>query len=614
MRILFVSLSFILLNLVSLNAKATSEHNTQVNSVKAEANTINVSDFGAVANDQSDTVMAVRAAIEFAKKNGSNKLVFPKGRYDFYPTRTEDVYAFVSNNDEGLKRVAFNLAGMENFELDGQGSEFMFHGKMNPFIVDASKNITLRNFSIDFSRTFHQEAKILAVGKGSMDLHISEDYPFKVTEAGILVFTDRLRIPPGYAFIKALEERKAYPYEYESLLEYDPVKRETAYMVSDLYFQDANALRADYIGDPANRDVRIYHPRITGTPGNIMTFAPRWRNHPGFFIKDSADVLVDGVTIHHANGMGIIGERCHNVTVQNSKVTPSGNRIVSTTADATHFVNCTGKLHLIGNLFENQKDDATNIHGVYAQIDGILDDDSIDIRMQHPHQYGFDFVDVGDTMELVNGASMSTITELKVISYQRVSKEITRVKFSEKLPDDLKVGDSIAEVRDYPEVVIRGNTVRRNRARGMLLNSRGKTIVEDNYFHSPGAAILFEGDANFWFEQGGVSDLTIRNNVFDNSVFGVWGNAVLDVAAGISDEYKETSRYNRNILIENNTFNVYDKGLILDIFSVQGLIFRNNRINLTDAYPPRKNIQTEFFNIEFSDDVVIEENNIFNGF
>ncbi|MDU0355582.1 right-handed parallel beta-helix repeat-containing protein [Paraglaciecola aquimarina] len=254
-----------------------------------------------------------------------------------------------------------------------------------------------------------------------------------------------------------------------------------------------------------------------------MTFAPARRDYVGFTVTESADVVFDNITLHHSGGMGILGENCHNVTVKNSAVTPSGTRYISTTADATHFVNCTGEINLINNLFENQKDDATNIHGIYAMVDSIIDDKTIEVRVQHPHQFGFRFIDQGDTLELVQGPSMITYGTNQVAQVDRISKEITRVVFEDTLDKRFAVGDSVAEVRDYPTVLIKGNTIRRNRARGMLLNCRGKTVVEDNYFHSPGAAILFEGDAEFWFEQGGVSDVVIRNNTFDNSVFGVWG-------------------------------------------------------------------------------------------
>lgn len=593
---------FISVILCSFNAFALSSLGEKV---------INVEEYGITKDDKSDSTLKIIRLIEQAKKNDAVKIIFPKGRYDFYPTRAKEQYLFVSNNDEGLKRVAFPLNESKGLEIDGQGSEFIFHGFMNPFVVQNSKNISFKNFSIDYERPFHQEGKILAVGKGYMDLHFSEQFPYEITPAGILSFIGIRELPPGYPVFERLERRKDVEkkYGYQSLLEYNAERRETEYMAPDIWV--GNALPAEHIEGKGN--VRIKHPKLQGKVGNIMTFAPNRRDYAGFILTSSQDVVFDNVTIHHSGAMGILAENCHNVTVQNSAVTPSKDRYISTTADATHFVNCTGKISLINNLFENQKDDATNIHGIYAMADYIVDDKTVDIRLQHPHQFGYEFIKAGGTLELVHGESMMTYGLNKVASFERLSKEITRVTFENVIDERFEVGDSVAEVRDYPEVLIKGNTIRRNRARGMLLNCRGKTIVEDNYFRSPGAAILFEGDAVFWFEQGGVSNAIIRNNTFDNSNFGVWGKAVIDVAAGITEEYRDKVRYNKNILIENNIFNVYDKGLILNLFSVDGLTFKNNKINKTSEYPERK-IEKEFFNVQYSDNVIIEDNNKFTGF
>ena len=141
----------------------------------------------------------------------------------------------------------------------------------------------------------------------------------------------------------------------------------------------------------------------------------------------------------------------------------------------------------------------------------------------------------------------------------------------------------------------------------MLLNCRGKTVVENNYFHTPGAAILFEGDAFFWFEQGGVLDCVIRNNTFDNCLFGVWGKAIIDVKAGIH-ERKDESRYNRNVLIEENIFRVFDKSPLLNAYCVDGLTWRNNIVEMTNAYPPRPG-ETKPFTVNHCDNVSIDTEN-----
>ncbi|MBU2881736.1 right-handed parallel beta-helix repeat-containing protein [Psychrosphaera sp. B3R10] len=574
---------------------------------------LNVSEFNVEKNNGTDSTYGVYQAIIAAKQQGASKLIFPKGTYHFYGDRAAEKVVYISNNDPGVKRIIFPLYDIQGLEIDGQGSEFIFHGGVNPFVIDSSSNITFSNFSMDFSRSFHSEGSVLDGGEGYLDLHFSDLFPYKINEAGLLKFQAKVENPPGKLTINKLERRKAVEketdYQYKRVLEFDSRKRETAYMVKDI--STGNGLSA--INLPGKNNVRVFHPKITAQIGNVLVFQFKHRSYPAVVISDSADVILDNITIHHAGGMGVLGQRCHNVTVQNSKVTPSKGRMVSTTADATHFVNCTGKVQLINNLFENQKDDATNIHGIYVAVDKVIDDKTIEVRLQHPQQYGFDFIDSGDILELVDAPSMTTYATIEVASSHRISQEITRVVFTQPFNKKLKVGDSIAEVRDYAEVTIRGNIIRQNRARGMLLNSRGKTLVEDNYFHSPGSAILFEGDANFWYEQGGVSHAVIRNNVFDNSFYSQWGRGVIAVAAGIDKKYQHTSRYNKNIIIENNLFKVFDMAPILNLFSVSGVTFQNNNIEKTTEYPERDQYQSLFV-VDHSDGVNISENNTFVGF
>ena len=97
----------------------------------------------------------------------------------------------------------------------------------------------------------------------------------------------------------------------------------------------------------------------------------------------------------------------------------------------------------------------------------------------------------------------------------------------------------------------------------------------------------------------------IRKNTFDNCVFGVWGKAVIDVKAGIRED-KETSRYNKSMLIENNTFHMYDGGLLLNAYCVDGLVWRSNTVEQTTAYPKREDALKRF-EVNFCDNVEIEK-------
>ena len=508
-------------------------------------------------------------------------MIFPKGKYDFYPKLSTEKTVYISNNTDGEKRITFSIDNMKNFEIDGGGATFIFHGYICPFVIKNCKNIILNNFSIDFSRTFHSEGIIKAVHKDEIEVYFPEKYPFKI-ENERLIFTDGKKVE----------------YPYGSLLEYNTLKKETAYQVHDYY--TGPVLKAENIGQ---RQVRIHLKDVKGTPGNTMVFAPNHRLCPAITIDNTQDINIANITLYHCGGMGVIAQRSKNITVNKMKVSAAQDRTVSCTADATHFANCEGKIILTDCLFENQMDDATNIHGIYMRIEKILSSTSLLLRLVHYEQYGMDIFKKGQKVELVNAQTVETYSINNVESVKRYNKEFYQVEFKENLPSALKEKDVVGSAI-YPEVILKNCICQNNRARGVLLGSRTKIIVEGNRFHTPGAAIMTGGDTEYWFEQGGVSNLEIKNNIFDNCNYGVWGDAAIQIAAGSKDK-GNSPRFNHNIIIENNIFNVFDPR-ILKVSSVDGLIFRHNKINHSTAYPAI-HTTAKPFNIENSTNINIQK-------
>lgn len=531
-----------------------------VNAADRSGTVINLADYLSEAGKNADATSAVRRALTDCKKTKAAKLIIPEGTYHFYPDMATETYFFISNNDEGLKRIAFFLDGFSDFVIDGQGSSFIFHGYICPFIINRSANIVLRNLRVDWERTFHSEAKIISVYKDSMDVSFSNQYPYSI-ENDLLFFKDSSGV--------------AYP--YKSLLEFDSKKRETAFMARDYYTGPYVKVKK-----LADNSVRLFVTGITASEGNIMTFAPAARSCPAITLSASDNIEVKDITILHAGGMGVIAQMSSNISLQRVSVTPLAGRIISTTADATHFANCYGKITIDSCLFENQKDDATNIHGIYARVESQSDRNSIIVRLVHHQQYGQQLFAVGDSIEFVKNNSLVTYYHTRVDSANVINKELVQLFVSGLVPDKSE-GNVVATLK-HPEVLISNCTIRNNRARGLLLGSRGSTIIKGNYFHTPGAAILFEGDANYWFEQSGVRNVTITENVFENCNYGVWGNALIQVASGIKEALRSESRYNRGIYVHHNIIRRFDPRLV-NIYSVKGFEFYNNKIIDSKDYP-----------------------------
>lgn len=528
--------------------------------------TVYLADFLTDDAAQTDAVPAIRAALDECVRTHASKLVLPGGVLRLRPDMAFEKYQFISNNDESLKRIAFALNDLHDFTIDGNGTELLFTGFVSPFDIEHCTDITVCNLKVDYTRTFNSEGIIAARGRGWLDIRFPEDYRYEISD-GCLRFRDA--------------EGTVYP--FSNLLEFDIERREPAFHANDFWLW-TGTIPAEKRPDGT---VRIKRDDLTGTVGNVLVFGASARYNPCFTLYGSAGVTIRDVDIYHCGGMGVIAQCSRDIELNHVRVTPAPgkNRMISITADATHFVNCGGYVRMIDCLFENQKDDATNIHGLYMPIEKVTGPDKVLLRWRNSGQFGVDFLKPGLRVELVSNDTLGAYAHPVVKEVKRYNKLYTEVTFTEALPACVKEHHLIADDEHYPEVLIKGCTIRNNRARGLLLGSRAPMVIENNYFHCAGAALLFEGDGNYWYEQSGVRDVVVRNNLFENGNYGSfnWGSACIAAGSGIPD--RRASRYHRNIRIEGNTFRVFDPR-VANVYCVDGFTFAaDNRIEMTDAYP-----------------------------
>ncbi|MFR6032530.1 MAG: hypothetical protein ACLUKN_04740 [Bacilli bacterium] len=132
---------------------------------------------------------------------------------------------------------------MKNLTVDGQGSDFVFYGFVNPFVVEDSSNITFKNFTVDVARPFHSEGIIESFEKDGFIVKIPENFPYRVRE-GVLEFTDGRPVNKVQTTVS-----KEVVYEYGGLLEFDTKKRETAYMARDYWTTGSLSPRIWAIGE-----------------------------------------------------------------------------------------------------------------------------------------------------------------------------------------------------------------------------------------------------------------------------------------------------------------------------------------------------------------------------
>ena len=148
----------------------------------AAEKTVYLKDFLAPGAAGTDAVPAVRAALEHCAEVGASRLVLPGGPLRMRPDRAVEKYQFISNNDEGLKRIAFDLVGLQDFTIEGADTKLLFTGFVSPFNPERCRNITIRNSSIDFTRPFPSEGTVRAAGNGWCDLECPDKYRCDLTD------------------------------------------------------------------------------------------------------------------------------------------------------------------------------------------------------------------------------------------------------------------------------------------------------------------------------------------------------------------------------------------------------------------------------------------------
>src|SRR3984885_13817334 len=158
---------------------------------KATGQDVDVSLYGATPNSGQNSSPSVARAIDFALRPHRSKILFKRGRYDFWPQGAVLRPLFISNHDGVAERaVAISIEHVSGLELDGNGSEFVFHDSMLPIVISHSHRVTLRNFSIDYASPHIVQAKVVSKNDGFVDLHIDNSMSYRVKDDRLFILAE----------------------------------------------------------------------------------------------------------------------------------------------------------------------------------------------------------------------------------------------------------------------------------------------------------------------------------------------------------------------------------------------------------------------------------------
>ena len=561
----------------------------------AAAETVSVADFGVHPNSRRNAVAGVQKALEACRRAENALLVFPKGRYDFWPQHAREKVYYESNSyDNNPKTCAILIENFKGLTIDCSNSEFVFHGRMQPFTVERCERVTIRNVTIDWDIPLTAQGEVVETGDDYIDLRINTFESPYVIEDGKIAF-----VGEGW------KSRWWGSIEFEAQTHLIPPGGGDGCMRGN----------RDYRAEELKRGLVRLHNATGRKParGNFLVMRHSSRDHAGIFLLHSKDLVLRNIDMFHCGGLGVLAQFSENVHLDRCHVrpNPAKGRYLSGHDDGAQISNCRGMVRIENCEFAALMDDPINVHGTSVRIIRKTASNQLLCRFMHSMSAGMQWGRKGDNIAFIENENMHTFAHGTVHAFRLLSTTDFELTLDAPVPEGLEEGDAIENLTWSPDVEIRNCKFGSCRARGLLVTTPGRVVIEGNVFESSGSAILISGDANGWYESGAVRDMLSRGNTFKAPCMTnmyQFCDGIISIFPIIPAPEKAPEPFHRNIRIEENVFHAFDYP-VLYAKSVKGLTFSNNHIVRSTRYQPYHR-RKHMLNLEYCQHVKVVANRL----
>ncbi len=530
-----------------------------------------------LAGDTHNLSPVVAKELQTLSAAGGGTLSFETGEYHFYETDAEHALFTCCYNTDGEKIMAFPLLGLHDITIDGNGSVFIIHGRLSPFIVSECRGITLCNFTLDNAFPSTVDMHAVEITDDGFVLAVNRDTcPLRVENGHLLFEREGFTLDSSHMkFSLHAADRMAIYYLFAGECDVSRYNLATSFISADA--ED----RGDTVAFRYRDDTQIRFPYALGEPIILNLDEIRYRSV--FLLNESKDVTLRDITIRRGGGgFGLLSQLTENLTVKRLCTdTAFHNERMSMTADAFHIVNSTGLVAIEDCRMSSFLDDAINIHGSYALFDAV-ENGVIHAHMGHQAHGRLAFIKDGDTVSFIHPQSHDVIAKATVRGMTFVGDDVLQkftlisdeplenadipadalIENSSRMPD---VHISGCDFSDYPHIRLSGG---------------GHMVMENNYIHDCNAALLVMDLCRYWYESGRVNELIVRNNRFDNcNKLGGGGGFVEIGIAGFDGA--SAPKLHDTVCFENNAFSRAPGA----IFTGGGVKHFINRGNTLDGKP-----------------------------
>ena len=473
-------------------------------------------------------------------------------------TVSDDRYVALRAHDTKAFDVFMLIKDCRDITVDFGGATLVMHGKIQPFLVDFSQNVTIKNCNVTYSRPPYTEALITEVTPEYVRLRLRERCTCRIEDGKLVPYGDgweNNRLNYNYCFYQVFDAETRKGCGISLGVMGNHIYKEPGYPFHPQWHFTAEWDDEDVLLKGAHPD---YYQ-----PNRVLNIAHEERSLSNLFSIDSKNLRLENYRILSGWGMGIYSYRTENITLDGFRLTYDEKSpcIVTNAADAVHTFGTSGRFEIRNSVFEGMIDDALNVHSNFRTVKE-AQGRAIFTHLASCEQQASDLYRVGDVIAVYRGKTLEEVARYTVCKIETVDQTVK--KFTVDCPVLAHTeGDLIENITANCDVLIE-NCVFGKANSHLRLQSRGKFVIRNTETELP---LLLSGDASFWFESGPVTDLLVENCRF------IGDHAKIDIRSEIFPTEAEPY-YHRNLKFLNNEFTT---DLPLCGGYADGIVFRGNR-------------------------------------
>jgi len=432
---------------------------------------------------------AFKAALEKVKRTNARVLNIPAGTYHVTAPENEQTSILIS--------------GINDLLIEGNGAELLFTGKRTGILIRGSNRVQLRNLTIDWVDTLAH--------RGIIRQH--EDDTHLILSDAVNGDQPPIRVIVGF-------RHDTNDWNMGDVLNHPNADIDISYAKN---IEDQHNIAP--VGELDGRFAyKLTFPRAASIPDGTQVIATERVNDTRAVMvgRKAGQITIEKVTVHGSPGVAFaVNGADKGFRLADSVVTRNSSRPISTLADGI-VVRSGGDVFIENNTFEHQGDDAINLYNVH-HTGAVIGDDRRMIAVNGLQP----FFRAGDGVLFSSKDTMKELGRLTVTEVVNPgaggcpqSAQLCAC-LDAAVPAGMRDGDLVLNTNLNPErFVIRSNTIRNNRARGMLVQVR-QGIVENNTITDvPKGGIWLINDIVLWMQGDGPGDVIVRDNLLQNIGFG----------------------------------------------------------------------------------------------